>query len=345
MSHQAPSGPGRRAHRSLSSSAPAPAVEAPSPYAGYPPPSGPPGYPPPPASAYPPPAAASYPPPAAPSPYPPPSGYAGSAAPTYNPYAPPPQPPLRAWGSAPPPSPPLLGRREVVALVALGVVLVLTAVFVVQRIGTSPRVPGDSRDASRIAAIAGYQVNGGPHGRAMEAGGPWGFACAPVLFRLDASTPPAVAAQFSGVVSAASQQGLNVAAVVGGADPTSGTLTGDPTSWVVVPVTYSLAAAPANEEGRPMSLGGEYGGRLTPDGRWEDYTFWTLVLYGSTLGDDAFLQRKAARVAVARVTGLAGSLSPSSGITRGMRSEVDAFTPADLAAMHAMSGCPAPPTR
>lgn len=338
MSHQAPSGPGRRAHRSLSSSAPAPAAEVPPPYAGYPPPSGSPGYPPPPASAYP--------PPSAPSPYPPPSGYAGSAAPTYNPYAPPPQPPLRVWGSAPPPpSPPLLGRREVVALVALGVVLVLTAVFVAQRIGKSPRVPGDSRDASRIPAIAGYQVNGGPHGRAMEAGGPWGFACAPVLFRLDASTPPAVVAQFSGVVSAASEQGLNMAAVIDGAEPPSGTLAGDPSSWIVVPVAYSLAAAPANEEGRPMTLGGEYGGRLTPDGRWEDYTSWTLVLYGRTMADDPLLQRKAARVAVARVTGLAGSLSPSSGITRGMRSEVDAFTPADLAAMHAMAGCAVPPTR
>ncbi len=234
---------------------------------------------------------------------------------------------------------------DIARAMALGVVLVLTAVFVAQRIGKSPRVPGDSRDASRIPAIAGYQVNGGPHGRAMEAGGPWGFACAPVLFRLDASTPPAVVAQFSGVVSAASEQGLNMAAVIDGAEPPSGTLAGDPSSWIVVPVAYSLAAAPANEEGRPMTLGGEYGGRLTPDGRWEDYTSWTLVLYGRTMADDPLLQRKAARVAVARVTGLAGSLSPSSGITRGMRSEVDAFTPADLAAMHAMAGCPVPPTR
>lgn len=262
------------------------------------------------------------------------------APPTYNPYA--------AYGALPgqqPPPPPVAGRRllrrEVWWIVALVGVVVLAVVAVLRVAGDRPGPLHDPRDPRYLPVLSDYLLGTGPHGRLIETGQPWGFPCAPVLFRFDPSVPHGTATQFAAVVAAARSQGLNVAAVTGDAVPAPGALVGEQQLWRIVPVVYSTAAAPLNDQGRPSAFVGEYQAQLTTDGRFENFTGNRIVVYGRTTGSDALVQRRMARLAVGRVEGVFGSRSEESGMTHGMRSTVDAFTPADLAAMHLMGGCPA----
>jgi hypothetical protein len=198
-------------------------------------------------------------------------------------------------------------------------------------------------DYTGEVALQGYSPLAGIHGRPMAATEPWGYQCAPILLRLDPAMPAAMSKQVKAVVDVARRAGLNIAAATAGAKPRAGALAAPASSWKVVPVDYSTATPPANDLGEPQGLGGTFSSGYHPfDPRFETMGDWSLVVYGRTIGDGAAESRRAARLMVARMTGIAGAVSPKSGITRFLKSAVDRFTDDDLAAMRAMSGCSAP---
>lgn len=233
-------------------------------------------------------------------------------------------------------------RRLVLLLVALGVVVVLAGVQAVRILGDRPVPPVDGRDPRNVPALSVYMLSSGPHGKLLEVGQPWGFSCAPVLFRLGTGMPAGEVKQFESVVDAARRVGFNVAAVRGSAEPAAGSLVGEAQLWRVVPVAYSTKTPGPNELGKPQAMNTVWDSRVTFDGGYENLTSMRFTVFGRTTAGDALLQRKVARLAVARAFGVFGARSTSSGITQLMQAEADAFTGDDIAAIRAMSGCPPP---
>jgi hypothetical protein len=234
--------------------------------------------------------------------------------------------------------------RLVVLLVLLGILVTVGAVNALRMTTGDPdpvRV-GSAYDPANVPALTGYTTSLGIHGRPIAATAPWGYECAAVVLALDPAMPAAMSKQMRAVVETARHDGLNIAAVRAGTSPPEQSLAGPPSSWIVVPVSYSTATPPPNDVGRPQGLGGTFTTVLRADGRYEHMRRWKLVAYGQTLGTSPLQARRAARLMVARMTGVGGGMAPSSGIARSFTSKVDGFTDADLAAMHAMSGCPVP---
>ncbi len=229
-------------------------------------------------------------------------------------------------------------------LVVLALLVVGGAVNALRIRGEEPSAtrPPSTLDIRHYPALDGYVVFTGLNGRPMAASEPWGYSCAPVLLQLDPAMPAATQREIRSVVERARRDGLNIAAAQAGSLPRDGALTGTSDAWKVVPVGYTRAAAPANDLGKPQSLGGTYQSALVTGGGYEHMGNWKLLVFGRTIGSDPVAARRTARLMVARMMGLGGGPGPSSGIARHMTSRVDRFTEADMAAMHAMSGCPVP---
>lgn len=237
-----------------------------------------------------------------------------------------------------------VSTRLVVLLALLGILVTVGAVNALRMTAEEPeraRV-GNAEDARSHVTLDGYSVFSGMHGRPVAATDPWGFQCASVVLELDPAMPSAMRTQIRRVVEAARHDGLNIAAVRAGSSPKPESLAWPASSWIKVPVTYSAGQAPPNDLGKPQGLGGTYTTSLTEDGRFEHMRTWALVVYGRTLGTSDLQARRAARLMVARMMGVGGAQSPTSGIARSFTSRVDLFTDADLAAMHTMSGCDVP---
>jgi hypothetical protein len=195
--------------------------------------------------------------------------------------------------------------------------------------------------ARAIAGAPGYRTFGGPHGKPLAVGRPWGLPCRPVRFTVEEHVPDWIYTQAAAVVGEARRDGIDV------------TIETRRFTWQPGSLYYAPGQSPATTErvpifvsgGTPPALPG--GGRehiqlgwdaqLDADGRHETLTDAEGILWMKTIGGDPELVRRSVRQLIAMTQGIISTSRHDSGIARS--SMIDRFSATDIAAMRLMSGC------
>jgi len=226
-------------------------------------------------------------------------------------------------------------QRHRVLAVALGVVLpiVVVAAGVVLVL-----VRSHERD---IAGASGYHRFGGPHGKFLAVGRPWGHPCQPVRLSVESHVPDWIYQQVLDVVDEARRDGINVTLETRDFQwapssvyyPPGGSATTVPR----VAVFADGGDPPPLDNGMPRHLSLGWDATLDPDGHHEDVTYAQGTLWLQTIDGQAEAARRSVRYLIALTQGIISTSRTDSGI--GSDLSVDEFTPADVAAMQVMSGC------
>jgi hypothetical protein len=217
-------------------------------------------------------------------------------------------------------------RRHRVLWVTLTVVLPLAL------LGASLWSAYRRNSLTKIAGAPGYRTFTGPRGKPLPLGRPWGRACQPIRFAAEGDVPTSTYTQIASVVGEARRDGLDVtlenrsSGSQGAADA------------VQVSITESTGEPPRLSNGQPEHIRFGWDAKLDPDGSHEDLTYAYGELWARTVGDDPLAQRRSVRQLIALTQGILSTSRSDSGIAR--NTSIDRFTPADIAAMHRMSGCP-----
>lgn len=225
------------------------------------------------------------------------------------------------------------GRRRAVVLVATFALPLLAlgiAVFVLHDRPTRVAIPG----------AAGYRTFGGPHGRALAPGRPWGRVCQPVRLAVDAAVPDAVYADVQRVVDEARRGGIDITVETRGFRWTPADLYFPPGATPVeVPRVAVFVDGMSHRlsNGRLEAIRLGWDADLDADHHHEHLTYADGVVHAPALAADPLAARRSVRQLIALTQGVIDTTASDSGIRSG--SSIDRFTASDLAAMKAMSGC------
>ena len=195
--------------------------------------------------------------------------------------------------------------------------------------------------ARAINGASGYERPGGPHGKPLAVGRPWGRACQPIRFTVEEHVPDWVYVQAAGVVEQARRAGVDVTIE-------TRQFMWNPSSLYYEdgqsPATTRRVAIFAHDETPPRLANGDperielgWDARVDADGQHEDFTDVQGKLWMQSIGNDPERVRLAIRQLIAMTQGIVSTNRHDSGIARG--STVDGFTARDIAAMKVMSGC------
>lgn len=233
---------------------------------------------------------------------------------------------------------PMTARRRALWIVAglllLDAVAALVAVTVLPGIGwdpepsAAPTTSATSR-AATDPALVGYPVLNGNQGFPIAVGRPWGSPCATIALVPAEGTPDGLRARLGEVLAEAAAGGVPVL------EPGPAPLGREVPS---VQVAADIASTPTLPDGRPQQVLWFLQTTLDPSGRSETLRAVSTGVFLQAAPDEV-AQRRALRSLLARSFGLGGSTAPGSGLTAELGSTLDAFSPADLAALRAMAGC------
>jgi hypothetical protein len=163
------------------------------------------------------------------------------------------------------------------------------------------------RDRLKIPNAAGYLTFGGPHGKSLAVGRPWGRPCRPVRLAVEQSVPDWVYGQVAVVVDEARQAGLDVTLETRAFTWRTGSLYYRPGEGVPDVVRVPVFA----DKGRPPLLDGKRMERvrlgwdavLDRDRRHEYVTSESAQLHLVALRDDPVAARRALRFLIALTQG------------------------------------------
>jgi hypothetical protein len=216
--------------------------------------------------------------------------------------------------------------------------LVVGAICVVA-IGLWLALDGRSRPA--IAGAPGYRTYGGPHGKVLAVGRPWGVACQPVRFTVEAQVPDWIYGQAAAVVAEARRDGIDVTIETRAFRWSPASLYyapgQTPDTTVRVPIFMEYETPPRRHDGRPQHIGLGWNARLNDGGRHEAVTDMQGILYAQSIGNDPPTARRSIRQLIAMTQGIIEADRSDSAIASD--SPIDRFSAADIAAMKLMSGC------
>jgi hypothetical protein len=222
----------------------------------------------------------------------------------------------------------------VAALLLADVVASVVAVTLLPGVGwdpqpsAAPTISATSR-AATSPALEGYPVLNGNQGYPIAVGRPWGTPCAPIALVAAEGTPDGLRQRLDEVLAEAAAGGVPVVGP-GRAPPGREVPT--------VQVAADATSTPTLGDGRPQQVLWFLQTSLDPSGRTETMRVVSTGVFTRAARDEV-AQRRALRSLLARSFGLAGSTAPGSGLTAELGSTLDAFSPADLAALRAMAGC------
>jgi hypothetical protein len=192
-----------------------------------------------------------------------------------------------------------------------------------------------------IPGAPGYSTFTGPHGKPLAAGRPWGEPCQPIRFTVEEHVPDWVYAQVAAVTDEARGDGIDVTLETRQFmwSPASlYYLNGQsPASTVRVAIFAHDESPPQLANGQPEHVNLGWDARLDPDGRHEDLTLAQGDLWMQVLDGHPQAVRRSMRQLVAMTQGIIRTSRQDSAIAEG--TNIDHFTPADIAAMKRMSGC------
>jgi hypothetical protein len=191
-----------------------------------------------------------------------------------------------------------------------------------------------------IAGAPGYRTYGGPHGKVLAVGRPWGVACQPVRFTVEEHVPDWIYRQAAAVVAEARRDGIDVtietrtfmwkpASLYYAPGQT-------PETTVRVPIFVKDGTPPPRHDGRPQHINLGWDARLDDGGRHEALTSMQGILYTQTTGNDR-TARRSVRQLIALTQGIIDADRSDSAIA--LDTSIDRFSAADIAAMKRMSGC------
>lgn len=190
------------------------------------------------------------------------------------------------------------------------------------------------------AGTPGYETFGGPHGRPIRVGSPWGRSCAPVVLNVSDDVPDAHLEELVRVVEEARRSGINVAVQSrrhtwrpGKLYP-AGLTKGD---VEFVPVFAADAPGPLRPDGRAAGISFAWDAALDKDRRHERLISLSGTLHLPALGDDRVAYRRIFRKLLGFTQGIRTSTAAGSSLQQG--GTPDAFSSGDIAAMKVMSGC------
>jgi len=198
-------------------------------------------------------------------------------------------------------------------------------------------------DRLKIPSAAGYFTFGGPHGKPLAVGRPWGRPCQPIRLAVAESVPTWVYSEVAAVVAEARRDALDVTLETRAFTWNPTTLyypPGEHTTDVVrVPIFARTSRPPLLAGHRQERINLGWNAAIDRDGRHEDVTSESADLYLVALHDDPATARRAVRYLIALTQGVSSSTLPDSSLRSGSSSTPDAFTPSDAAAMRSTSGC------
>lgn len=222
------------------------------------------------------------------------------------------------------------------SLARQGITFVFTVLLPVGAVGLNLWVNHEHDVRRRIPGAPGYVRYGGPHGKLLAVGRPWGLACQPVRFTVERSVPDWVYGEAVDVVNEARADGIDVTIE-------TRSFTWDPTS-----LFYAPGRTPAGVPRVPIFADARSGGGVFDlgwdavvdgDGKHEDVTGLQLVLHlGGRTGRTAEV-RHAVRRLVGFAAGVSRSTKPKGRTAIAHDVGVDRFTRDDVAAIQLMSGC------
>lgn len=192
-----------------------------------------------------------------------------------------------------------------------------------------------------IAGAPGYRTYGGPHGKLLAVGRPWGVACQPVRFTVEAHVPDWIYGQAAAVVAEARQDGIDVTIETRSFMWTPASLYyapgQTPDTTVRVPIFVQDGTPPRRHDGRPEHIGLGWDARLNDGARHEALTDMQGILYTQSIANDPRIARRSVRQLIAMTQGIIDAHRSDSAIATD--SSIDRFSAADIAAMNLMSGC------
>lgn len=196
----------------------------------------------------------------------------------------------------------------------------------------------------RAIGVNGYYTYGGPHGRPIASGAPWGRPCKPILVRVEKSVPDAAYWSFVEVVHEARAAGVDIAITKRNGDFTPSELypPGQHLDTVHTADVFADNKAPTRLASGVLDhedLG--WDAVLAPDGRHEYVTYLKIKLHLSVLGVNATAFRKAALGFVGFTQGVGVSTAAGTAFAAESSLAADKFSALDISAMLAMSGCTA----
>jgi hypothetical protein len=187
-----------------------------------------------------------------------------------------------------------------------------------------------------IPGEPGYFAVDGQHGH-VAFGRPWGEACTPIRFAVNRTVPDWVYAQITTVIAQARAQGIDVAIESRGLQWKHGALYYRSGQSPAASVQVNIAATTAKAQ-LPMEL--SWKTKLDGDKHSADLTSVGASFSLKALDGRSATVRRSIRQLIAWTQGIFETTDPISGIT--LRSFTDSFTPSDVSAMLAMSGCAKP---
>jgi hypothetical protein len=221
----------------------------------------------------------------------------------------------------------------------LGAALLVVGLVCVVAIGLWPAL--ERSPDPTIAGAPGYSTYSGPHGKVLAVGRPWGVACQPVRFTVEAHAPDWIYGQAAAVVAEARQDGIDVTIETRSFmwKPASlyYALGQTPDTTVRVPIFVKDGTPPRRHDGRPEHIGLGWDARLNDGARHEALTDMQGTLYTQSIGNDPLAARRSVRQLIAMTQGIIDAHRSDSAIA--LDPSIDRFSAADIAAMKLMSGC------
>jgi len=192
-----------------------------------------------------------------------------------------------------------------------------------------------------IAGAPGYRTYGGPHGKVLAMGRPWGVACQPVRFTVEEHVPDWIYRQAAAVVAEARRNGIDVTIETRSFMWTPASLYyapgQTPATTVRVPIFVNDGKPPPRHDGQPQHINLGWNARLDDGGRHEAVTDMQGILYTRSIANDTQSARRSVRQLIALTQGIIDADRSDSAIA--LDTSIDRFSAADIAAMKRMSGC------
>lgn len=196
--------------------------------------------------------------------------------------------------------------------------------------------------ADRAIGVPGYYTYGGPHGKLLQVGAPFGRPCKPIVVRFEDSVPAAPYQTFVDVVSEARAAGVNITITKRDGAFLFSDLYPPGHRMDTVQLSYVFAddAAPTRlGSGAPGNINYGWDAALSPDRQHEYVTDVNITLHLSALKGETAAFRKAALGFVGMTQGIRVSTSPGSAFATTFAAGANRFSAQDVKAMLTMSGC------
>ena len=193
-----------------------------------------------------------------------------------------------------------------------------------------------------IPSAPGYFAVDGQQGHPVGVGRPWGESCKPIRFAVERTVPNWIYTQIAAVAAEARKQGIDVTVESRSFKWEHGSLyyrSGQSAATAAqVDIVATATPPPKTKDKLPMDL--TWNSKLDGDKHNDDLTSVTAAFSLPVLDNQTATVRRSVRQLIAWTQGISETTDPVSGIT--LRSFTDRFTPTDVAAMLAMSGCGKP---